>query len=406
MKIRRAIVPAIAFALLATCVCALSVEFWFILQARAQGPVPELVPPTPFVPPEPLKPDVIAPTVGDCDLDFSPDASLLAAVDSKDQTSGQGAVRVYRIADKQAVANLGTGAACCGWSPDGSLLAVARTGPARLELWDTTTWTLSDTIAVPDPALPDAALLDDDGQNSHREMILSSLCVDRMQNVYVVARVESTRPELTRSHAYAWWNSRGGRSKELQVLGSYPRGEAFSLSASSNTPTMTVLAISYVCAQHAADHQEVPLEVLRIWRERGKRVIRQGEVAFLSHEACVRVSPDGKRLTTLTGSANAYRWNCVDLGANFDGRWSDSPQNNAPLDTSEMRLQSVDASSHRAVVIATEGESVSPKVVDFDEDYFSADMPRDNATAVSLSSDGRLLAVSTPGKGILVYHLP
>jgi hypothetical protein len=45
-------------------------------------------------------------------------------------------------------------------------------------------------------------------------------------------------------------------------------------------------------------------------------------------------------------------------------------------------------------------------VVDFDDDYFTVDIPRNYATAVSLSSDGHVLAVSTPGEGILVYHLP
>jgi len=401
MKIRRPIVPIVAFTCLAVASCTLMVEYWLVARAHEY----DYVPPTPVVTsvamPEPLKADLIAPTVGDSDLDFSPDGRLLAAVDSKEQIGGQGTSRVYRIADRQSVANLGTGADCCAWSPDGTLLGIARTTPARLELWNTTTWKVSETIAVPDS----------DGEGTQGTVIFGGLCFDQMQNVFVVARVESPRPRQTRSHAFAWWNAPGGRSKVLEAVGSDPKSEAFSLSASCASGPTTVLAISYVCEQHAADRKDVPLEVFHIWQETGRRIIRRRDVLFLTHEAWVRISPDGKMLATLTGADGVNQSGLFGLGTKSMGSWSLPEPNQNALDTRQMRFQRIDFSGENRLAVFIEpgpGESYSPHVLDLPDDKgcSSPPIPSDYSTAVGLSPDGHRLAVSAPSKGILVYRLP
>jgi WD40 repeat protein len=397
MKIRRLIVPTVAIVSVAIALCAFKFQSRLAAQAREE----EYAPSRPVTVPEPLQPELIASSPGDCDLDFSPDGRLLAAVDTKNQGSGQGAVRVYRIEDHEIAANLGTGADCCAWSPDGTLLGVARTRPARLELWDTATWQLSDTIAVPDF----------DGAGTRGSVIFGSLCFDQMQNVFVVARVESTNFRQTRSHAFAWWNAPNGRFRQPETIGSYPQAEAFSLSASSGTGSETVLAISYVCALHAADKKDGPLEVLRIWYEGGLRIIRQGEILSLTHEAWVRVSSDGKTLAALTGPDGFHDWRLFKLGTNFNGLWSlpDTTEHTPDLD--QMRFQKLAFSGDNrlaAFIVSSDCEQNLPQVFYLagDKDCLSPGLPRDESTAVGLSPDGHLLAVSTPGKGILLYRLP
>jgi WD40 repeat protein len=398
IKTRHLIVPIAALVSIAVAWGASRIQSWLEAEARAEWYPPAIPHPLP----EPPRPELIVPSAGDCDLDFSPDGRLLAAVDTKNQGAGQGAVRVYGIADHQTVANLGIGADCCAWSPDGTLLGVARTGPARLELWNTTTWTLSDTVAVPDV----------DGEGSRGSVIFGGLCFDQIQNVFVVARVESSTFKQRCSHAFVWWNLSGVRSRQLETIGSYPKAEAFSLSVSSGTGSETVLAISYVCAQHAADKKDVPLEVLRIWYEGGRRIIRQGEILPLTHETWVRVSPDGKTLAALTGPDGFHEWGLFKLGTNFNGSWSLSDSNNRAPDLDEMRFQKVDfsAASRLAILtVADKFERRSPQVFDLasdKKDSFWPQIPGDDSTAVALSPDGHLLAVSTPGKGIFVYRLP
>jgi hypothetical protein len=231
-----------------------------------------------------------------------------------------------------------------------------------------------------------------------------------------VARVESTNFKQTRSRAFAWWNAPNRRSRQPETIGSYPKAEAFSLSASSATGSETVLAISYVCALHAADKKDGPLEVLRIWYEGGRRIIRQGEILALTHEAWVRVSPDGKTLAALTGPDGVHEWSFFKLGTNFNGHrsewhWSLSDPTEHTPDLDQMRFQKLALSGDNrlaTLIISSDCEQNLPQVFYLagDKDCLSPALRRDESTAVGLSPDGRLLAVSTPGKGILVYHLP
>jgi hypothetical protein len=391
MAKRQAIVSFVAFACLAIAFCTLLAEFCFVAQGRHEPPS------TLFY--RPAAPDfVLAAGAGDVDLDFSPDGCFLAAVEAKDSSGAQGTVRVFRIADRQTVATLGHGADSCAWSPDGSLLAVALDQPPRLELWNTKTWTRSDKIDVPPPY----------GSDARAPVIFGSLCFDQLGNVYVVHRIEGAPPNHTQSRALAWWNPPGGRSKRLEAIGSYPNREAFSLSASGGTESETRLAISYVCKEHASDGSDAPFEVLSIRHNAGReRTIRQEHTLLLTHEAWIRMRPDGRMLAAISGT-NLYTSGLFEITSqDLTGSWPPGPSG-GPWDAAQMRFRRVDFSDNNRLVAfvrpGSEDAACAPQVCEFGTGRVLLYL--DYSTAVSLSSDGHLVAVSSPRRGILIYSVP
>jgi WD40 repeat protein len=338
---------------------------------------------------------------------FSPDGRLRAE-NLCQFTESPGLLRVFRISDEMTVADLGDGVDSCAWSEDSSFLAVARSKPLQIELWDARTWKLTDRITA--PATP--------GEASAANGFFGNPCFDHRGNLYVVRRNGPFRnSQEPWSRTYAWWRLPAGRARDLETIGSLSTAEAFNVSASTDSDTETCLAISYVSKNnsklrdfyaaidrsslrqnhttqgHSNSGNTTPIEILKIrFDAAGHRTIKQDCTLAADHEAWVRLTPDGKNLAVLADTDN-YALSVYKLGSRGAERmWSLPGCSDNPFDPKAMQEQRIDVSRDGRLVAFVRRYEIDDYGVEVRQisDQKLAGAIRNWIPALAFSADGRL----------------
>jgi WD40 repeat protein len=221
------------------------------------------------------------------EMELSPDGQNVAVVthESEDIGADKCRVRVYKVPSGTLVREFATDARRCAWSTDGSVLALARSNGLDVDLWDSNSWTIKQTLHVTYPK-----------NIVQPEPKVARLCFDQTMNLYAAEFELDEAGGFGTTYEFSprvWWNIGGRWRQEADLFGSCSNPTPFSvavmpydISVASSGRETRVAVIYWACAA----------QILRVRERPGDKRIVEPEYSFRLGPASIKLTPEGKYL--------------------------------------------------------------------------------------------------------------